>query len=192
MSEFARKKAATNTLKIIGSIASILTIAKILDPESVDEDPRSSNFGKILIGDRRKIKIDMTAGMGGIVTLASRIIPTTHRGRWGWWMKNSRGQYTRLGTGEYGVSDPVDQTVSFMEGKAAPIARTFLDYWKGRDYTGQKTNLFSELKQSVTPIAVGNLFDLAKTSAGEEPILFAVLTALDMLGFNISIKQRRK
>ena len=46
-SAFVKGEARLNLLKIVGTTATILTVAKILDPNSVDEDPRSSNFGKV-------------------------------------------------------------------------------------------------------------------------------------------------
>ena len=68
---FVRKQAATNLVKVIVGSASILAIANALKPGSVETDPRSSDFGKIKIGNTR---FDVTGGMGSIITLASRLV----------------------------------------------------------------------------------------------------------------------
>jgi hypothetical protein len=190
--KFAKKKAAQNILKIIGVLGGILAVAKMLDPKSVEEDPRSSDFGKIMVGKNHEIKINITAGMNGLVTLASRIIPTTHNGKWGFWTKNSKGKYRQLGTGKYGVASPFDIITNFLQGKASPIARVLLDTWEGRTYSGEKPTVTGEAGGLVTPIPAQNLFELAKTSAGADPILYAILTALDLLGVNVSTKQNQR
>jgi hypothetical protein len=188
---FARKKAAQNILKVIGAIGSILAIAKLLDPDSVELDPRSSNFGKIMVGRKREIKINVSLGMGAIITLAARIFPfTTHNGKFSNWIKNSRGRYVDLRAGKYGIGDASTVLFDFFKGKAAPLSRLLLNYWKGSNFQGEKFTARKATQEMVTPIPVENLFDLAKTSAGEKPILFAILTALDLLGVNVNTYQR--
>lgn len=191
MSSFARKTAGENLLKIVGTVSGILTVAKILDPNSVETDPRSSDFGKILIGDRRQVKLDVTGGTASILTLSARCVPTTHNGKWGFWSRNSKGRYVQLGTGEFGVSSPADYIVNFMEGKTSPVAHVLLDVWKGKTYEGKKPTVGGEIQQLITPISISNIKQLLDSPAGEDPILFSVLSALDMIGFNISIKQKR-
>jgi hypothetical protein len=45
-SNFVRIEAAKNLVKIVAGTALVLLIAKALRPDSVEEDPRSANFGK--------------------------------------------------------------------------------------------------------------------------------------------------
>ena len=49
VSAFAKKQAAANLVKIISGTAAVLLIAGAAVPGSVDWDPRSANFGKVLI-----------------------------------------------------------------------------------------------------------------------------------------------
>ena len=189
---FARKKATNNILKVIGVMAGLLGTAKMLDPDSVELDPRSSNFGKIMVGKNHEIKINISAGMGSIITLASRITPTMHKGKWGFWIKTSKGKYKRIGTGKYGVGDASDIIFDFMKGKASPISRTLLDIWQGSTFGGGKLTAKDKITELATPIPVQNLFELAKTSAGTDVLLYTLLTALDILGVNVSTSQKRK
>lgn len=185
MSPYAKKQAAMNLLKIIGTTAAVLGTAKLIDPDSVDFDPRSSRFGKIKIGDN---KFDITGGMGSIVTLASRIVPTVHKGKLGWWTKSgTTGKFTQLSTGKYGSQTPLDVLYNFGEGKASPTFGALIDILKQEDFSGNKPTLESVAK-GFLPIPVQTLESIKDQSAGEQ-----VLTMiLDALGFGASTPQQKK
>jgi len=187
---FARKEAAGNLARVIGTMAMILAIAKMLDEDSVELDPRSYDFGKIKVGEYHEIKVNISLGMGSIITLASRIIPTLHDGEWGFWYKTSRGRYTKMGQGKYGAQEPSELIFDFMKGKSAPISRTLLTVWEGKTFKGEDPTFGNEALNLATPIPVENLFELAKSSAGANIILYAILTALDQIGVNTSVKRR--
>lgn len=189
---FAKKKAAENLGKVIVAIAGLLGTAKLLDPQSVEEDPRSSRFGKIWVGSEHQFGIDVLPGMRSIITLASRIVPTMHNGKWGFWMKNSKGKYTQLGTGKYGVSDPSDLISDFMKNKTAPITRLLLNMWEGRDFKGEKVTVGGEVLRTIQPIPVQNFFEVAKSATGADLILLPILEAFDIIGLNTSVRQKRK
>jgi hypothetical protein len=177
--DFARKKAAENLLKIAGSIASILTTASLLWPGSVDPDPRSANFGKIKIGATR---FDVTGGMGSLVTLASRLIPTMHQGHWGLWSKSATtGKWTDLHSGKYGKQTALDVIESFWEGKLAPLSGALRDAWKGRMFDGEKATPAALIRNLLTPMPVQTFEDLESNPRGA-PILAAML--LDALGIS--------
>jgi hypothetical protein len=192
MGSFAKKKAAQNILKVIGVISGVLTVAKMLDPDSVELDPRSSKFGKIWVGKNHEIGINVTGGLNSLFTLAARITPTFHKGKisWGGWYKDSEGRYVK--PGKFGAMNPLDHIVNFITGKASPVSRVVLDLWKGKNIKGEKITSGGEAVGLMTPIPIQNLYELAKTSAGEEPILFALLSALDLLGVNVNSKQKKR
>jgi len=134
---YARKVAAMNLVRIIGSTAGILTLAKLLlGDDAVEEDPRSTDFGKIKVGDTT---YDITGGMASVVTLAARMVPTMHDGEMGWYTKNRKGEVVPLGTGKYGSRDPLDVFWDFWEGKAAPYTALLRDMYRGKDFKGRQT-----------------------------------------------------
>lgn len=133
---YARKIAATNLLKIAGSLATLYTAANLLKPGSAELDPRSSKFGKIQSGDTT---FDPTGGMANLATLGARIVPTVHNGKWGFWSKSPNGEMKELGTGKFGTRSPMDVVTDFAEGKFAPYAALLKDLWKGQDFQGRKT-----------------------------------------------------
>ena len=74
-------------------MAGIMMLANFLDPESVDEDPRSTNFGRIKIFGHWT---DITGGMRTIAIMAARLIPHKRNGEWGVWKKSSTGRFTNI------------------------------------------------------------------------------------------------
>lgn len=174
---FTRKQAIKNLLSIIGSIAGILGTAKIINPDSVDIDPRSSDFGKIKINDTR---IDITGGMGSLITLGSRLIPTKHNGEWGFWQKNSTtGKWTDLTAGKYGQRTALDVFEDFIEGKLSPMAGLMRDIWKGQNFDREKVNIQNAIKSLTIPISVQQFEDLMKSGEeGEKILLYMILEGL--------------
>lgn len=156
--DFVRREAATNMLKITGSIATILYIAEQLWPGSTELDPRSSDFGKIKIGATR---FDITGGMGSLAVLASRLVPTQHNGKWSFWSKSSSsGKYKDLLGGKFGQQNVLDVLESFVEGKASPAAGVLRDVWKGEDFSGERVTPQSALLKLTTPISIQTFMDL--------------------------------
>lgn len=178
----AKKEAAKNLLSVVSSIASVLTIAKTLDPNSVELDPRSTNFGKVKIFGRWT---DITGGMASMVTLASRLTWTYHRGEGGFWYKNSAGNYTKLGT-KFGGMTALDVLESYFEGKLSPTAGIARDVWRGKTFEGKPVTAKEELKNVVTPISVQSFNKLMK-----DPEASSVLGSmiLEGLGFSVSTSQ---
>lgn len=181
MTPQARRVAAMSTLKIASSIGAIMTMANILSPGSAELDPRSTNFGKIKLGDRR---FDITGGMAGLVTLASRInlIGSFHNGEWGYWSKDKSGVYTKMNQGEFGETTAWDHIINFFAGKLSPLASVFRDAWKGQKYSGEKPTIINTITGLTVPISVQILEEeLAK---GNDDILFMMIA--EGLGFSSS------
>jgi len=178
---FARKQSAMATANIIMTLASILTIAKLLFPDSVEEDPRSTNFGKIKLFGKWT---DITGGMASLVVLASRLIKTEHNGDKGFWYKTSAGNYIKLGK-NYGSMTALDVAEGFVEGKLSPIAGILRDIWKEKDFSGKKTTVQGELENSLVPISIQTYKDLVKDPKATPIDVFGSML-LDALGASVS------
>lgn len=176
----ARREAATNLVKIIGTTATILWIAKQSGLD-VEFDPRSSKFGKVCRGERC---FDVTGGMGGVVTLAARMVPTEHNGKWGWWSKSAgTGKYRQLGTGEYGSQDALDYLWGFGLGKLSPAAGFVRDVWRQEDYKGDKIDYKKAALNLITPISVQQAREIYPETTTPE---FMASMILESLGFGIT------
>jgi hypothetical protein len=189
---YARKKSALNAVKTIGAIAGLLATAKMLDPDSVEEDPRSSRFGKIWVGKNHDIAINVSLGLSGLVTLAFRLLPTTHNGKLGGWIKNSKGEYVNWWNPKFGQPTGSDLVFNFMKGKASPVSNMLLSYFEARNRQFEKPTLGGSIAGAVTPIPIQNVYELAQSSAGEDALLFSILTALDLVGVNVSAQKKNK
>ncbi len=189
----AKRKAAQAIIKTIGVLAGILITSKLLDPDSVELDPRSAKSGKIWVGKKHEIPINISLGMGAIITLASRIIPTTHNGKWGGWIKNNKGQYVNWWDNKFGQANGSDLIFNFMKGKASPFSGMLLNYFEAKNREYGKPTFGGTATTMVTPISGQNLYQLSQTSAGEDPLLFAILEALDLLGVGVNpqLKQQK-
>jgi len=185
---FVRKEAAMNWLKMATSLAGIYAFANALHPGSVEIDPRSGRFGKIKIGDTT---FDVTGGMGSLVTLAFRLLPTMHNGKMGFYTKNRAGEVVELGTGKYGQASPMDVLVDFWEGKLAPYTALIRDLWKGTDFQGRQTYVEGHrpipnartLAGAFVPIPAQNFVETMQ-NPNAAPLL--ATTILDGLGIGAS------
>lgn len=161
---YARKQSAYSTLRIIASISAIMTVSNALNPGSVDLDPRGPHFGKLKIGNRW---FDITGGMAALVTLASRVTPSYHNGKFGIWAKNSKGKYQDLTSGKFGSLTPVDYMTQFAQGKLAPLISTILTVLKQKDYQGKKPTIKSVTKNLVTPLPIQTFEKVMDDPTGE-------------------------
>lgn len=162
---FSRREARVNLMKIVATQATILTVATLLNPNSTDTDPRSTNFGKIKVGNAW---IDISGGMSSLVTLASRLVPTYHNGELGFWKKTSAG-WTNLGT-KYGAQTPLDVFESFFEGKLSPFAAILRDVWKRQTYAGEPVTFQTEAG-NLLPLSPISSLKLMQSSKGAEALI---------------------
>jgi hypothetical protein len=179
---FARKQAAYKTLRVVGTMAAFMTIANTLWPGSVELDPRSSNFGKIKIGNR---SFDFTGKAGALVTLASRVVPSWHDGKFGWWTKNTKGKVTQLNTGKFGGLTAVDYIESFVEGRAAPLLGSLLTVLKQKDFEGKKPTVEGTVKNAAIPFSAQTLEKLLNDPSVESSDVVLTMI-LESLGFTSS------
>ena len=192
--DFVRKQSALNLLQIVGGIGTVLWTANELWPGSVNFDPHSSNFGKIRIG---STTIDVSGGMGSLVTVASRLVPTQHGTKggffgngWGFWTKSATtGKWTDLSSGKYGQQTATDVFNSFWEGKLSPMAGMFRDIWRGSVYGGQKATPATLAANLITPLPLQTFTDLL-SNPNSAPIISSMI--LDGLGFSVNTMQQKK
>jgi hypothetical protein len=176
---YARKIAATNLLRIVGGIATINLIANLLYPGSVEKDPRSTGFGKIKIGNTR---IDTTGGLASLITLASRIIPTVHNGKLGFWSKNpNTGEFSDLTAGKYGQTTALDVFENFWEGRLSPMAGLLRDVWTGHNFNQEKVTFSNAIGNGMLPLSVQQ-FNQIMDGPDSDKILSLMI--LEGLGFN--------
>jgi hypothetical protein len=173
ISPFARKQAATNIAKIASELAVIYMISNALVPGSAEYDPRSSNFGRIKIGDTR---FDPTGGMSQLVTLATRLalffsnITGASELMFGKKIPEKKSSTTgRLSfySKKIGEVSAEEAFIDFLEGKATPGFRILIDAMKGETWEGKKPKAWRLAYQSFSPIALRNVWELREESSAD-------------------------
>lgn len=167
---FSKKRAATRAAQTIAGMATVLVAAKAMNPDCTDLDPRSSDFGKIKVGNTR---FDVTGGMGSVTTLVSRLMPSKDtEGKWGQYTKNSTsGKLTALNTGEVRGQTALDIFTNFATNKLSPIARTVYNVAMQRDFNNNPITLKGEASNLFTPLPVTTTLELMRDPNGANVLL---------------------
>ncbi len=169
ISAAARKTARNNLIKVTTGIALTLMIAKTLKPDSVELDPRSSDFGKIKVGNTT---FDVTGGLSSLVTLMAREFSGSTKSA-------STGKVTELNSGKYNSPTRVSVLFDFAQNKLSPAAAALNNlYGKGVTFLGEKATYQGELLGLFTPLPAKNAMTSLKTPGAANNILSIVLDAL--------------
>jgi hypothetical protein len=178
---------AKSLAKTVAGTAFILATVEHYHPGSVELDPRSSNFGKVKIGDTR---FDVTGGMSSMLTLAARLVPTPHNGKWSnYYKSSSTNQITDLRNPGPTGANGWDVLVNFATGKASPVASTLINVLSGQTFVGGKPTVSSEAKNLLLPLPVANYQEL-KNDPKSANRLLSILA--DSLGVGVNTYSAQK
>lgn len=160
--EFTKTQARQNLLSIVGHVGGLMLLAGLLDKDSVDPDPRSTNFGKIKVFGKW---VDITGGMGSVVKMVANLIPTYRNGEFGVWKKSSSGRWSNLTSGENGAQDAVDVFLNavFLN-KLAPMASLMRDYYRGEMFGGKPFDIKESIVNSSVPLTLQSIKDVKDES----------------------------
>ncbi len=172
---FAHKIAAVNTFKVLGGMASVLATMYAINPDLVELDPRSSKFGKILIGPNHETGIDVTAGVAQIITAVSRVTGKVK--------SSTSGKVTDMLGNEYGAPKPWDIAIDFFENKTTPMTMTMINLLNREMFGGKKVTPGRVGEALFMPITVENVKDIQDMSDYRKAeAVWATL--LDAIGLN--------
>jgi len=131
--------------KFIGLGTMVLGLAK-MGGADVEDDPRSSDFGKIKVGNTRW---DIWGGFQQYVRLAAQLITGEKK-------STTSGNIKELtGEGQFGQTR-ADVLFQFLRGKLAPVPAETIDILKGTDVTGQPATFTSEASKNL-PLVLGDI-----------------------------------
>jgi len=172
---FAQKQAAKNILSIVGTVHGVLLISEMLNPGSVEFDPRSTHWGQIKIGDTY---INIVGPFRPLVRTIASAFPALHDGRLGFWRKESSGKWRDLSDGKFGQATVLDIIETFLEGKASPLLSVLMNHWRGKDFMGDKPTLWRDVQRLTTPISVQGYLQGKEDQEMETLIMTTFLNAL--------------
>jgi thioredoxin reductase len=120
-------------------------------------DPRSTDFGKIKIGDTR---IDPLSGLSQATVLLTRLAPPiTGKLKLLGHTKTASGMVQPVwGRGPLTQRKFGDVLTDFMRSKLAPLPSAIWNTAEGKKVTGEPTTLGSELLGMVTPMSVNDIY----------------------------------
>jgi hypothetical protein len=139
-------RAMVDVAKFVGVGMTVLWLAKQNGAE-VELDPRSTDFGKIKVGNTR---IDIWGGHQQYV----RAFFQFASGR----VKQASGRTMTLGQG-YKARTRYDVFMDFASGKASPPVSLALDWAKGRDFQGRPFSIGRELLDRAYPLYLQDVKD---------------------------------
>lgn len=147
---------------------------------NIELDPRSSDFGKIRIGQTR---IDPMAGLQQATVLLSRIVSgktKTLKGK----TVPIRGEKVPFGTG-----DTSDVIARFLRTKLSPAIGSVIDIASGKDVVGQSVTPQGEAIEAVTPLSFREIYETMKEQGVPAGTALGIL---NLFGVAISTYEDRK
>lgn len=138
--KLVRREAIKNFAEFVGLGTTILTLAK-LSGADVEIDPRSTDFGKIRIGNTRW---DIWGGFQQWVRVFSQLTSGER--------KTQKGEIVPLTKKKYPFETRLDVTERFLRGKLAPVPALFLELLEGQKIFGEKLKLTSEFAENSIPL----------------------------------------
>lgn len=128
----------------------VYLLAKMAGAE-VEEDPRSSDFGKIRFGNTR---IDILSGLGQTTVISARLITgqtKTGKGK----INDIRGDKLK-----YGQDDSYKVATRFLRTKLSPMFGTAVDLMTGKNVVGEKVTATSAALNLSIPITYRDIYDV--------------------------------
>jgi hypothetical protein len=147
-----RKEYMKSALALGAAWNGMAQLSKELGGAEVNNDPRSSDFRQIKIGDTR---IDPSGGLRPYIVLGTRLSEI---------FQKNKDRYT----GKYGARDSVQDVTEFFEDKLSPNAAFATGPWRADDkfpfYAGD------EIAKMFTPIMAQDIIELYR----EDPSLLPI------------------
>jgi len=136
-------KAAYDMMKMWGFTIGVLTLANSSGAE-VEDDPRSSDFGKIKVGNRR---YDVTGGLAAYITLSARFATKQRK-------STSTGEMRTISRYLYPYHDRIDLLATFARYKVSPLVGAGINMVAEADAMGMPTNALKEISQLAMPLSL--------------------------------------
>jgi hypothetical protein len=168
-------QSAKTLAKMILGVGALITTANAISPGIAEFDPRSSNFGKIKIGDTR---FNIGGGYDSIVTLGARVASALSG-------KNaikssSTGAFSKVGSG-FGQTSFAELMGDFLQGRASPAGQVVSDLANQKTFAGGKPTVGSEVGALTTPIPIQSYSQLKNDPKSANTVATMIAQQLGVL-----------
>jgi len=150
ISPTARKAAIRNLVGSASISATLIGLASMLGSDEPETDPRSTDFGKIRVGDTR---LDVSGGNATYLSLLSRLATGTTKTQSGVKVLGER----------YGSTKGEDLIAKFARYKLSPNASLLVDIILKENAIGQKKTIPQAVTDRFRPMFLDSLFELLKS-----------------------------
>lgn len=168
MTRFGREEAAKNLLKMIAVTGSTMALANEIVPGSAELDPRSSNFGKIKIGNTR---FDISGGIASIPTVVARLATQSTK-------NSTTGIVTKLNQDTYGARTTWDVLMDYAEGKMSPATAGVKQLLTRKDFAGDPVTPGNFAKDLFMPLPISNYQELSKDPKSANKLIAMIADGL--------------
>ncbi len=144
-----RIEAAKDMLKFVAVGVTTLALFKHGFGADVEDDPRSSDFGKIKFGNTRW---DIWGGFQPYARVLTQVISGQRK-------TSTTGKIQELNGKGFMAQTPLTPVGNFLRGKLAPVPSGVIDLASGTDAAGQPVTLSSALLSRVTPLLFQDIRD---------------------------------
>lgn len=147
---YMRKEAAKALITFVGGGSALLALLKTTGVAKVETDPRSGDFGKIVIGDTR---LDIWRGYVQYARFLAQLLTGERKSAYGNMNKDERWNIA----------------FRFVQSKASPGAGLFIDLLKGENYMGEPlfnetTGFIKMARDRLLPLAMQDVIDAMEQS----------------------------
>ena len=151
ISKTARKSALRNLIGSLSISATIIGLSKMLGADKPENDPRSSDFGKIKSGNTT---LDVSGGNANYITLLSRLLTQSR--------KKANGEVVDLGTG-FGETSGFDLVSNFVRYKLSPNASLLIDTVAGANAIGEEKTIEQSVMDRFKPMFLDSFVELMES-----------------------------
>jgi len=154
--EFAKSVVSAGAIGIMATSVAAAAGYKVVT------DPKSSDFGSILVGDT---SYNLFGRYTQLITLGARLYNNE--------TTNGKGVTKQLG-GKYGSQTRADVVVNYFANKAAPIPGVIWRSLKGKEIDGSPFNPADEALGLITPMYPNDVYQISK----KDPVLTAIIKSV--------------
>ena len=174
-----RKLVAQEYARSITGLAAVYALAKLAGFD-VEVDPRSSDFGKLRMGDTR---VDPLAGLSQVTVLLSRLTLGE--------TKTLKGKITPIRGKDvpYGQGNSFDVIARFIRSKLSPTLGVSLDLMAGENMVGEEATPASAARNAIVPLAFQDILEAMEDQGVPRG---AALSVLGILGMGLSVYEPKK
>jgi len=158
-----REQAVMSLLATGANATTVISLLSMsgLAPD-VEADPRSSDFGKVKIGDTR---YELLGGLSSYLTLSARLgafsADTAAGGDLVAHYKNSMGEEKRYGN-DFGESNALEMVGNFATNKSSPVASLVADFLRQEDFKGDAVTPQDAAISRMLPIIVQDIYEMGE------------------------------